>query len=310
MTSLPQSRRPSHAFTLVELLVVIAIIAVLIAILLPSLGKARESSRRTVCATHLRSLAQGFHLYANNFDGALLLDSGERAGTDANTDKAMGRWDDQALWFNGAGLYGASTAYSDLQLGGYSDKGDFAARLPRTGQKSMFLCPSAGEPEAAAATDSVSGGFFNTTGWLTTDPGHVSLQTRPMLVAYGMNSLLRQFDYHVPPKRAYPGYSKPTDFRKLAGFINPSATVLVAEKRLSPNELPAEDPLRKTALTPNRVDPSRFTTRHTNGGNIAFADAHVETVKYSVATQTNAAATVTGTKYNQGGALIWKPVRQ
>ena len=130
-----------------------------------------------------------------------------------------------------------------------------------------------------------------------------------MLVAYGMNSLLRQFDYHVPPQRAYPGYSKPTDFRKLAQFTNPSATVLVAEKRLSPMELPANDAMRGTALTPNRVDPTRFTTRHNKGGNIVFADGHVELVPYAVATQANANAAATNQRFNQGGQLVWKPVR-
>src|SRR5258705_7551820 len=52
-------------FTLVELLVVIGIIAVLIGILLPSLARARESSRRTQCLANLRTLGQAMHLYAN-----------------------------------------------------------------------------------------------------------------------------------------------------------------------------------------------------------------------------------------------------
>ena len=46
-----------HGFTLIELLVVVSIIALLIAILLPALSKAREISRRVVCATQLRQLA-------------------------------------------------------------------------------------------------------------------------------------------------------------------------------------------------------------------------------------------------------------
>lgn len=57
-------QKKARGFTLIELLVVVAIIALLISILLPSLARARELSKRTVCAANLKGTGNGFATYA------------------------------------------------------------------------------------------------------------------------------------------------------------------------------------------------------------------------------------------------------
>lgn len=58
-------------FTLVELLVVIAIVAILAALLLPSLTKAKNASRRAACISNLHQVGMAVHMYAQDHEGRI-----------------------------------------------------------------------------------------------------------------------------------------------------------------------------------------------------------------------------------------------
>jgi prepilin-type N-terminal cleavage/methylation domain-containing protein/prepilin-type processing-associated H-X9-DG protein len=68
-----QPCRRLTGFTLIELLVVISIIALLVGILLPALGAARQTARNLVCLSNVRQMGLGFGMYQNDSDDQFIL---------------------------------------------------------------------------------------------------------------------------------------------------------------------------------------------------------------------------------------------
>ncbi len=97
------------AFTLIELLVVIAIIAILISIVMPAMGAARESGREAVCRANLNQFGQGFMLYANANDDFLCSGS-----FDPEAPKGRDGFVDQVGWV--ADLINSESAAPGKQL--------------------------------------------------------------------------------------------------------------------------------------------------------------------------------------------------
>lgn len=146
------SIRPRHAFTLIELLVVISIIALLIAILLPALGAARESARGAQCLANVRTHAQGAINFANdNKDG---LPSNE--GFD-------GGWNN-----NGRESYKRSWSYWTPNPGAYLTEADMEDHAPYSGTiypynqaPDTYRCPSLAKGDFGSGEG--SNGFYDYT---------------------------------------------------------------------------------------------------------------------------------------------------
>jgi prepilin-type N-terminal cleavage/methylation domain-containing protein/prepilin-type processing-associated H-X9-DG protein len=171
-------RKRGNGFTLVELLVVIGIIALLISILLPALGKAREAAKTIKCASNLHNIGAGMAIYIANFHGmfpASNIYAPDPITNQTPTSPTNGYLHWSALIFNNA--YQAAPPYNVFRT--------------NSGWE-MFQCPSL-EKGGLPPTNTFSGN--NEIGFDNDVPGVVDLQA-PRL-AYTVNEALCPRGYFI-----------------------------------------------------------------------------------------------------------------
>lgn len=149
------SRR--NGFTLIELLVVVAIIALLVSILLPALGSAREVARRMQCASNERVITMALQYYFADFKNHNPKGANHRGDPDL---------DGQYLFFVRLAPYAGITGVTDApkESTAFGQVGAYAEQIEDNGpvRRSAFFCPSRRWQPDQSYADAVSeqGGNF------------------------------------------------------------------------------------------------------------------------------------------------------
>ena len=122
-----------RAFTLIELLVVIAIIAILAAMLLPALSKAKSRAQATSCLNNAKQWAIAYKMYAD--------DAQDQVPEEGNTVLPIAAPENADAWYNVIPPFISQKSLLDLYKSGHP---------PLPGSKTIFSCPSCPDPSTAA----------------------------------------------------------------------------------------------------------------------------------------------------------------